>query len=404
MHVIEPTIYQPVREPRRRWVYVIAPFILIVVLAVINYLRPMPTATVFWNLQPPATDATPTLSWPTEGQAAVAAEGYGPLDTFGSQTPTATASIAKVILALCVLQKQPLNLGQTGQIYTVDADDVATYQAYAAQDGSTLQVTEGEQLTEYQALQALMLPSANNIADSLSRWVFGNQADYVTYSSAWLQRNGLDNTHIGIDASGFDPSTTSTASDLAQLGLLAAHNPVLMSIAGQSTATLPVAGVVSNYDTVLGQSGIDGLKTGNNASDLGAFLFTATTAIGGKTLRLTGAIMGAPDLNTALQESVQLAASAETGFEQTTIAQAGKVVGSLRTAWGSVAPILVAQPVQLVRWKGTPITERHQVDASTRSGVVGQLNASAGPNNTETALRLGHSLASPTLWWRLTRH
>lgn len=312
--------------------------------------------------------------------------------------------MAKVILSLCVLQKQPMALGQPGQTYTIAARDVTLYQTYVEQDGSLLPVVTGEKLTQYQALQALMLPSANNIADSLASWVFGSQTAYAAYAANWLQQNGLDTTQIGPDASGFDPSTVSTASDMAQLGLLAAKNPVLMEIAGQGTANLPVAGTVWNYDTVRGQSGIDGLKTGNNNVDTGAFLFTATTTVGGQAIRLSGSVMGAPDLNTALQDSVQLAASAERGFEPVTIASAGQTVGSVRTAWGASSPVTANKSVKLVRWKSVPITQRHRLDTRLRSGEIGTLKAAAGPNSASTSLRLGHTLAGPGFWWRLTRH
>ncbi len=404
MHVIEPERYQSRPARRKWWPFVITPALLTVGLGAVNYLRPLPAATVTWSIHAPATGAKPRLSWLAQGQSAVAAENYGPLDTFGAQTPLATASTAKVILALCVLQKQPIAPGQAGQIYTINGADVALYQSTAAQGGSSLPVVVGERLSEYQALQALMLPSANNIADSLAQWVFGGQTAYATYASAWLQQNGIDSTHIGADASGFDPSTTSTASDLAQLGLLATKNPMLMSIAGQGSATLPIAGTVWNYNTVRGQSGIDGLKTGNSDADPGAFLFTATTQVGSHQIRLSGSVMGVSDLNTALHASVQLAASAEQGFEQVAVVQRAQTVGMVHTAWGASAPIVTAKPVQLVRWKAIPVTLKHTADASLRSGTVGTLRASAGPESASTSLHLSRTIAGPTFWWHLTRH
>lgn len=402
MHVVEPARYQAHPKPRRWWPFVAIPLGLVLIAGVVNFLRPLPTPTVAMHITTPATVA-PTIAWPAAGQAAIAAGQYGLLDTTASQTPVATASIAKVITALCVLQKAPLALGQSGPTYTIGQPEVDIYNTYVAEDGSLIPVQQGEQITEYQALEALMIPSANNIADSLAHWVFGSQAAYATYASEFLQQNGLDNTHIGSDASGFDPSTTSTAGDLAQLGLLALKNPALMQIAGQSSAELPVAGKVSNYDTVLGQNGISGLKTGNNTTDLGAFLFTATTNIGSTTIPLTGAVMGAPDLNTALQESVQLAGSLEHGFEQASIATADQTVGTMQAGWGASAPIDTASAVKLIRWEATPITAKHQVDVRLRSGTVGTLKATAGPSSSQTDLKLGRPLPGPSFWWRLSR-
>lgn len=403
MHVIEPTVYQPQPSHRSWGLYIAVVATVVLALGAVNYLRPLPTATASVLVHTPAA-SKPALSWPTGGQAAIAAAGYGILDTSGTQTPLATASIAKVILALCVLQKEPLVLGQSGPSYTINASDVAIYQNYADQNGSLLPVVASEQLNEYQTLQALLLPSANNIADSLAAWVFGGQAAYSTYATTWLQQNGLNDTHIGSDASGFDGNTVSTASDLTRLGLLAAQNPVLVQIAGQSSADMPIAGTVTNYDTVLGQSGIDGLKTGNNTADPGAFLFTATKQVGDTNIRLSGTVMEAPDLNTALRESVQLAASAEQGFEQVNVVQAGQTVGSLRAKWGASVPITASSSVHLVRWKATPVTVKSSVNTSLHIGTIGALKAAAGPNSTKTSLKLAHPLHGPSFWWRLTRH
>lgn len=326
------------------------------------------------------------------------------LGTSGDQTPLATASIAKVILALCILEKQPLELGQDGPTYTISASDVAIYNKYVEQNGSVVPVTQGEKLTEYQTLVALMLPSANNIADSLVRWVFGNQSAYAAYATDFLQKNGLQQSHIGKDASGLDPGTASTASDLAQLGLIALQHPVLMKIAGQRLATLPVAGTVYNYDTVLDTQGINGLKTGNSDEDPGAFLFTSTAHIGDTVIPITGAVMGASDLDAALQASVRLVASQQQGFEQVVITKAGQNVGTVKAAWGASASILSADAVHLVRWKATPITETHKVDPGKRTGTVGNLKVSASRTHAASTLELDHPLAGPSFWWRLTRH
>jgi len=380
------------------------PLLILLAAGTINFFRPLPAPTASLTLATPAAAVTPTIDWPADGQAAIAADGYGLLGTSGSADPLATASIAKIITALCVLQKQPLAPRASGPTYTIDASDVALYQQYLAENGSLIPVQQGEKLTEYQALEALLLPSANNIADSLARWVFGGQSAYRSYATSFLQQHGLNETHIGSDASGFQPDTTSTASDLTSLGLLALKNPVLMEIAGKSTATLPVVGTVSNYDTILGQHGITGLKTGNNDVDLGAFLFTAEAQVGGKTLPLTGAVMGASSLDAALQDSSQLAASLQRGFEQLTVATAGQPVGSLQTAWGSRVPIVSQQALQVVRWKGTPVTTSHHLDLSRRSGTIGSLKVAAGRAESTVSLQLKQTVSGPSFWWRLTRH
>lgn len=405
MHIIEPSRYQQPQPRKKRRGWLIALPVALLVVAVGNYARPVPApiATVHVSL-PAAAPQDPTIAWPGQGQAAVAAENYGLIGTHGDMTPIATASIAKLILALCVLDKQPLTPSAAGQTYTVDAQDVASYEHYAQIDGSLIPVTEGEKLTEYQALQALMLPSANNIADSLANWVFGSQAEYKSYATDYLRRHDLNQTHIGSDASGFAPDTVSTSSDITNLGLLALKNPVLMDIVGQKSATLPVTGTVRNYNTVLGTNGITGLKTGNNDADPGAFAFSATTNIGGTDVFMTGAVMGAPSLESALQSSAALAASLTQGFEKINAINAGQSVGGVHTAWGATATLVPDKSISLVRWKSTPLTQTSSVDVNKRSGTVGTLKVSAGKVQSQSALKLQKPLSGPSFWWRLTRH
>lgn len=405
MHVISPARYQQPQTVRRSKKPLFVTLLgLFLVAGFCNYVRPLPEATVKVTTTVPATLASPELNWPSDGQAAAAGDSYGLLGTNGAQRPLATASITKVITALCVLQKQPLKLNQDGPTYTISSRDVDIYNSYVSQNGSVAAVTQGEKLTEYQAIEALMIPSANNIADSLVRWVFGSQGAYKTYAATFLQQHGMNQTTIGTDASGFDASTTSTASDLTTLGLLALKNPVLMQIAGKSSTELPVVGTVTNYDTILGVNGITGLKTGNNDADPGAFLFTAHSTVAGKGIDVTGAVMGAPDLNTALQDSTQLVASLQGGFEEATLLHAGDSVGTISTAWGQHSALVADSTVQLVRWKATPINSTHTINPKVRSGTMGTIKASAGKAESSTDIKLSHTIAGPSFWWRLTRH
>ncbi|HSX07009.1 MAG TPA: hypothetical protein VLG92_04785 [Candidatus Saccharimonadia bacterium] len=405
MHVIEPRRYQEVGQRRTKKLSVLVTLSIgLFIVAVINYCRPLPQPIAKLSIAQSTPAASPVLAWPNQGQASVAAEKYGLLGTHGTMTPLATASIAKVITALCVLSKQPLTAGQNGPAYAIGPADVAIYQNYLAVNGSLIPVAQGEKLTEYQALEALMIPSANNIADSLVRWVFGSQAAYKTYATQFLQTHGFDQTQIGPDASGFDPSTVSTASDLAGLGQLALKNPVLLEIAGKRTTSLPVVGTVYNYDTVLGVHGITGLKTGNNDSDPGAFLFTANTTIGDTTIPITGAVIGAPDLTTALRDSTQLVASVGRNFSEVAIASAGQTMGQLTSVWGASATIVAKQPVQLVRWSASAVSVKHQLNPQVRSGKIGNLTVSAGHIQKATDLMLAKPLPGPSFWWRLTRH
>ncbi|HSX43334.1 MAG TPA: hypothetical protein VLF59_04580 [Candidatus Saccharimonadales bacterium] len=404
MPVVHPATYRPKPVARRRSkAWLLIP-LCIVLAGAVNYLRPLPATTTTISAQGLAATTQPSIPWPAGAQAAVGAPGYGILGTGGTQKSLPIANIAKVITVLCVLQKQPLAAKESGPTYVVRSSDVTIYNDYVAKDGSVVAVALNERLTEYQALQALMVSSANNVADSLAQWVFGSQDAYKAYATDFLAEHGMADTTIGHDASGYDASTTSTASDLTKLGLLALKNPTLMEIAGQKSAILPIAGLIHNYDTILGTNGITGLKTGSDDKDRGAFLLTATVPVGDKQVLVTGAVMGADDIQTALDASAQLSRSLQQGFEQVAIAGAGSQVGIMRAPWGVSAPVVTTSALQVVRWRDSAISETHMLKANARQGVVGSLEVHAPGSASKTVLRLSKPLDNPSFWWRLTHH
>ena len=77
--------------------------------------------------------------------------------------------------AYLTLLAHPLTVGQQGFTMTVTAADAAEEGQRVALEESTLSVRAGERLTERQALEALMLPSANNIAELLARYDAGGK-------------------------------------------------------------------------------------------------------------------------------------------------------------------------------------------------------------------------------------
>lgn len=370
-----------------------------------NILRPLPNASV--QITPPGVPQAQavTLKWPGTGQAAIAAEDYGMLSAYGPNTPMATASIAKVITALCVLQKYPLATGQAGPTITLSKRDVALYVDQLQHNGSNIPVYDGEKITEYEAIEALLIPSANNMADSLAIWAFGSLENYATYANTYVLRHGLVKTHIGSDASGYDPSTTSTASDLARLGLLVRSQPVLMEIANKKSTILPFVGRVNNYNTVLGVHGINGVKTGNNDQNNGALLFTADIIVGGKTIHISGAVMGQDSLPLALQHSAALVASISGNFEHTVYVHKGQVVGTAKTPWGGTANVVAHSDISFVRWKGEPVKIQktiHNTNA-TNAEEMGALSINAGQAQASSTLEITTPAMEPGYWWRATR-
>lgn len=349
-----------------------------------------------------------SLAWPGVGQSAVGIADSDILQTHGKQAGEPTASTAKLITVLCVLSRRPLTAGQQGPVITMADNDVAIYKAYVAKQGSVVPVKAGEQITEYQALQAILLPSANNMADSLAIWAFGSLSNYAAYANDYVRQLGLTDTHIGADASGFDPSTVSSARDLVKLGEMAMRNPVLTQIVGQPTATgIPDAGTVRNVNFLLGTDNIVGVKTGNTDQAGGVFVAAARVTRNGKPVTVVTALLGAPDLFTAMKDSQTLIRSAQNNFQAATVIRPGTVAGRYTLPWGGSVSAAAGRKLDLSGWAGGDIpftVSLRPIPAGSKAGsTVGQLTVKESAFNKQVSipLILKTTPTEPSTVWRL---
>ncbi len=234
-----------------------------------------------------------TVSWPADGVSAADINGVGVVAGPGATRPVPIASVAKVMTAYVILHDHPLPAGGSGPDITVQSSEAAAYPAQARDGDSLVPVVAGETITERQALEALLLPSADNMAWILARWDAGSQAAFVARMNAAADRLGMTGTSY-TDPSGLDSSTTSTAADQVRLGMAAMQVPALAAITAMPAAVVPVAGVVRNYNTLLGQDGIVGLKTGSTQAAGGCVLVAAWHRAGAHTALIVAAAFGQP--------------------------------------------------------------------------------------------------------------
>ena len=231
--------------------------------------------------------------WPAYGQAAFVQTGQSQIQAGPNQHAAPIASVAKVMTAYLVLRDHPLRLGQDGPTITLTDADVADTDRRRGQEESVVPIAAGEQLTERQALQALLLPSANNIAAVLARWDAGSADRFVARMNATARSLGMTHTRY-TDPSGYDDATVSTAADQVRIVDRAMRLPVFASIVATPSATLPVAGTVHNTNTLLGHDGFVGVKTGSDDAAGGCFAFRAIRWIDGKRTTITGVVLGQP--------------------------------------------------------------------------------------------------------------
>src|SRR4051794_8458777 len=350
------------------------------------------------------------LPWPSEGQAAVAVTGGATMawPATGAR-PAPIASLAKMMTAYQILTDHPLGARAAGPNLRVTAADVRDYQHRAAQQQSVLAVRAGERLSEYKALQALLIPSANNVATILARWDAGSVAKFVAKMNATAKQLGLTNTHYA-DPDGTSAQTASTAVDQLTLAQKAMTLPTFAAIVRQPVATFPVAGPLFNYDFEIGHHGFIGIKTGSHAAAGGCWAFAARRTVDGKPTIVYGVVLGQHAKKTgaliqpALALGRRLADATPKVVRRVTLVTAGTKVGTLRAPWRDDVPVTTEHNLSVVASPGEKYAVQLQLHAPTsRHVTAGTVVGTYTVAGVSTPVIVARDAAGPTLKWRFTR-
>jgi D-alanyl-D-alanine carboxypeptidase (penicillin-binding protein 5/6) len=249
----------------------------------------------------PSAQASTRFPWPEAGQTAVSIDGARNIETTGPvDTAQPIASVAKVMTAYVVLTDHPLREGEQGPVITVSSADAADYRHAVRTGESAAAVRAGERITERQALQAMLLPSANNVARTLARWDAGSIRAFTARENQIAARLGMTHSRY-TDPSGLQPSTVSTAPDQLRLARTALELPAFAQIVAEPQADIPVAGTVHNTNQLLGHDGVIGVKTGYTSQSGACLVFAALlTGPDGSRHMIYGATLGQPGGSKAL--------------------------------------------------------------------------------------------------------
>jgi D-alanyl-D-alanine carboxypeptidase (penicillin-binding protein 5/6) len=233
---------------------------------------------------PPAatgsTTRTAALTWSHPGQASYAL--HGRIYSSPEQRPVPIASVAKVMTAYLVVQ----HLRPTSQV-VVRASDVADTRRRRERGESVVPVATGEVLDRRAALNALLIPSANNVAMMLAERVAGSRAAFVRLMNEAAEDLGMHDTTY-TDPSGYSDSTVSTAHDQVLLLQAALRFAELRLVMGSDSAVVPVAGRVHNTNQLLGHRGFVAGKTGSTSAAGGCLVFRVVR----DGVTLDGAVLG----------------------------------------------------------------------------------------------------------------
>ncbi|MFD6025641.1 D-alanyl-D-alanine carboxypeptidase [Streptomyces griseoluteus] len=405
----------PVRTLVRRvkiWTPLV--ILLVVILGVVQAMRALPQPTLALTAKDSYTfqGGKPDIPWPADGQAALDVQGIGSFGSSGSGKPVPIASVAKVMTAYLILRDHPLKSGAEGP--KISIDKAAQDQSKAGQE-STVDVTQGDKITQREALEGVLIASANNVARLLARWDAGSEKAFVAKMNAAAKGLGMSGTTY-TDPSGLTNSTVSTAADQVRLAKAAMQQPVFREVAAMMSYTDYKGTYHSNWNQLVGHNNVVGIKTGTTTSALGNLVFAAKQDVGGETRMVIGAVLRQPPggrentiLSAALDHSDALIRAAQGALRSETVLKKGTVVGYVDDGLGGRTPVEVTEDVKAAGWAGLKVrlsftsgTIPHTAKAGTEVGslTVGD-GSSAGAVKVPVALRA--NLAEPGLGAKLTR-
>lgn len=402
---------------KKAWLFAgIAVLAALIVVAGFRLTRAVPAPSLTASMVTAARQPGPAqISWPEVPEAAVTVDGLGQTWTSGSQTAERPmASVTKMMTAYLILKDHPLAAGQDGPTLTVSAADQEAYTDGIKNGDSGVAIKAGETLTERQALEALMLPSADDIAWVLAEWDAGSRTAFAAKENTVAKSLGMDHSDY-TDPSGLSATTTSTAADQLKLVRTAMQNPTFAQIVSMQSATLPVAGTVVNYNRQTGTNGIVGIKTGTTSEAGGCWAFAIKREVGGAARMVYGVVLGAPlspgtqEAAAAIDDGEDLADEMPKTVSRITALPAGTTIGKITVPWSKTqVPVVTSRALSGMAAAGSHITLNTHAqlpgDGSAMAGgaEVGQVSAngvtgSAASSPVVTAAAVG----KPSLMWKL---
>ena len=228
--------------------------------------------------------------------------------------PRPIASTTKLMTALVALETAPL-------------DDVLTAVPYdPAPAESLVGLRAGERMSLADLLRALLLPSANDAAETIADGISGSREQFVEEMNARADELGLEDTSyanpVGLDERGNE----SSARDLVKLALELRRIPFFRDTVDQPRATLESGDrrrVVLNRNRLVRDVGfVDGIKTGRT-QQAGYVLVGSATRRG---VTVVSAVLGEPTEAARDADSLALLRYGLDRFRRATLVRRGQTL------------------------------------------------------------------------------
>ncbi|WP_026485961.1 D-alanyl-D-alanine carboxypeptidase family protein [Caldanaerobius polysaccharolyticus] len=137
------------------------------------------------------------------------------------------ASTTKVLTAIIALES-----GKLDDVVTAGKDAVGV-------EGSSIYLSEGEQLTLKQLVHAMLIGSANDAAVAVAQYIGGSVEGFADMMNKKAQEIGAKNSHFVTPNGLHDPNHYTTAYDMALIARYAMKNPLFREIVDTAVYTIP---------------------------------------------------------------------------------------------------------------------------------------------------------------------
>jgi D-alanyl-D-alanine carboxypeptidase (penicillin-binding protein 5/6) len=400
------------RRSHRKWY--LAPLLVVVAAAAVGGIQlsrglpdPVVRAVVLRSVQVSA--ALSPIPWPAQGQAAVAVPALGIVKASGLESSVPIASLTKIMTAYLVLRDHPIAPNAQGPVVRVTAADQNEAGMDESDDDTSVPVAQGEQLSERQLLDGLMVHSANNFADILARWDAGSTTAFVAKMNSEAAALEMAQTHYA-DANGISSASVSTAADQLRLTSLAVQLPTFAAVVDQPSVDLPVAGRLYNYVGVIGSKGIVGVKSGFTQAAMGCLVLAGDRDVDGHRVLVLAAVTGQGGprpLDAAAEAALPMIDATAANLHVVRVVAAHQQVASISVPWAShPVGVAVAKAMDALAWPGevvrAAIKMRSVSDPTAKGTVLGSVTLWVGGERQSEQVRSVGELPSPTLGWRLT--
>ncbi|BDZ63169.1 D-alanyl-D-alanine carboxypeptidase family protein [Agromyces mangrovi Wang et al. 2018] len=314
------------------------------------------------------------------------------------------AGVAKLVLALTVLEAQPLAAGEPGPDVPITPADYEAYLDYRDAGARTVPTSPGDTWTMRDMLRAVLLGSSNNHADGLARWAFGSVDGYTIAGNAWLAEHGLADSVV-VDATGLSDENMGTAADAARLGAYVAVEPALVDILATADERTFGERTIPDVSAHLESDGVRGLsRSFTNQAGL-CFVFLTTFGQGDDVRMLSGAFLRMPDYETLDPAVTTAIEELRVVDEEVTVIAEGDTYAILTAPWGDRAEGVAASDRTQPAWNdasGEPEVVVEPFSTGSPGDQVGSVTVPTADGDVTTALELDAAITDPGPIWRLT--